>query len=61
MNAEQLQFPDKSFDVVSLNLILRAHEHPKQALVKAIRVMKQTRFPKKHFWAYKKIYDIQVV
>ncbi|MGM2864188.1 class I SAM-dependent methyltransferase [Bacillus cereus group sp. Bce021] len=44
MNAEQLQFPDESFDVVSLNLILSVVEHPKQALAEALRVTKQTGF-----------------
>ncbi|WP_243523357.1 methyltransferase domain-containing protein [Bacillus pseudomycoides] len=38
MNAEQLQFPDESFDVVSLNLILSVVKKPKQALAEAIRV-----------------------
>lgn len=44
MNAEQLQFPDESFDVVSLNLILSVVENPKQALAEALRVTKQTGF-----------------
>ncbi|MBJ8083204.1 methyltransferase domain-containing protein [Bacillus cereus group sp. N14] len=44
MNAEQLQSPDESFDVVSLNLILSVVEHPKQALAEALRVTKQTGF-----------------
>ncbi|MGN4838273.1 class I SAM-dependent methyltransferase [Bacillus cereus group sp. MYBK150-2] len=44
MNAEQLKFPDESFDVVSLNLILSVVEHPKQALAEALRVTKQTGF-----------------
>ncbi|MCI0768532.1 class I SAM-dependent methyltransferase [Bacillus sp. TL12] len=44
MNAEQLQFPDESFDIVSLNLILSVVEHPKQALAEALRVTKQTGF-----------------
>ncbi|WP_459502420.1 methyltransferase domain-containing protein [Bacillus sp. C1] len=39
-NATQLQFSDESFDVVSLNFILRVIEHPKQALSEPIRVTK---------------------
>ncbi|WP_255292961.1 class I SAM-dependent methyltransferase [Bacillus toyonensis] len=44
MNAEQLQFSDESFDIVSLNLILSVVEHPKQALTEALRVTKHISF-----------------
>ncbi|MFI8708516.1 class I SAM-dependent methyltransferase [Bacillus sp. NPDC077411] len=41
MNAEQLAFPDDSFDVVILNLILSVVEHPHIALSEALRVTKE--------------------
>lgn len=40
MNAEELTFPDDSFDVVILNLILSVVEHPHIALSEALRVIK---------------------
>ncbi|UOR12108.1 class I SAM-dependent methyltransferase [Halobacillus amylolyticus] len=41
MNAEQLDFKNESFDVVVLHLILSVVEHPNQALMEALRVVKQ--------------------
>ncbi|MCP1122340.1 SAM-dependent methyltransferase [Bacillus sp. AFS018417] len=41
MNAEELTFPNNSFDVVILNLILSVVEHPNAALSEALRVMKE--------------------
>ncbi len=40
MNAEELAFPDNSFNLVILNLILSVVEHPHIALSEALRVMK---------------------
>ncbi|MGG0240250.1 class I SAM-dependent methyltransferase [Bacillus rhizoplanae] len=41
MNAEELTFPNNSFDVVILNLILSVVEHPNAALSEALRVLKE--------------------
>ncbi|CAG9613027.1 2-methoxy-6-polyprenyl-1,4-benzoquinol methylase, mitochondrial [Bacillus rhizoplanae] len=41
MNAEHLTFPDNSFDIVILNLILSVVEHPNTALSEALRVLKE--------------------
>ena len=39
MNAEELGFPDNSFDFVVLNLILSVVENPRQTMSEAIRVL----------------------
>jgi phosphatidylethanolamine/phosphatidyl-N-methylethanolamine N-methyltransferase len=41
MNAEKLDFPNESFEVVALHLILSVVENPNQALREALRVLKQ--------------------
>jgi len=41
MDAERLAFPDESFDVVILDLILSVVENPKTAMSEAIRVLKK--------------------
>jgi len=40
MNAEELAFPDCSFDVVALSLILSVVENPAKAMSEAVRVLK---------------------
>ncbi|KNY28958.1 class I SAM-dependent methyltransferase [Pseudobacteroides cellulosolvens] len=40
MNAEELEFPDGSFDYVVLNLILSVAENPQKVINEAIRVLK---------------------
>ena len=40
MNAENLAFPEGSFDAVFLHLILSVVEHPRRALAEAVRVLR---------------------
>ena len=41
MNAEELEFPDDSFDYVVLNLILSVAENPQKVINEAIRVLQE--------------------
>ncbi len=43
MNAEKLEFADKTFDAVVLNLILSVVENPQKAMLEAVRVLRDNR------------------